>query len=69
MLQQKQKTMDETCTVGKKELVTKVSDKTGQLQSGVSEVLESLLETITSELAKGNNICLLYTSPSPRDRG
>lgn len=58
MAKQKENAVDETYTVGKKDLVAKVSDKTGQLQSEVSEVLESLLETITSELAKGNNIAI-----------
>ena len=32
-------------------------------------ILEALKEDISSEDVTTNSVCLLYTSPSPRDRG
>lgn len=45
-------------TITKRDVVTKVSDKTGLKQSDVSQVMESILETFVSELAKGNSVVM-----------
>lgn len=43
-------------TVTKKDLVLDVSNKTGMTKSDVKFVVESILESMSSELAKGNSI-------------
>ena len=45
-------------TVTKRELVTKLSNKTGLGQADVLNVLETLLETVTGELAQGNTVVM-----------
>jgi len=45
-------------TVTKRDLVTKLSNKTGLGQADVLKVLETLLDTITSELAQGNSVVM-----------
>jgi len=45
-------------TITKRDLVTKLSNKTGLGQSDVLNVLETLLETVTSELAEGNTVVI-----------
>ena len=47
-------------TITKTELVASIASATGQSQSAVSGVLDSLFSTVSEA-------CLLYTSPSPRD--
>ena len=56
--------------MNKSELCAAISGSTGVSQSDVDKVLKGLEETVTSAVcAGGDKICLLYTSPSPRDRG
>ncbi|MBT8036205.1 MAG: integration host factor subunit beta [Verrucomicrobiae bacterium] len=45
-------------TITKRDLVTKLSNKTGVGQAEVLHVLETLLDTMTSELAKGNSVVI-----------
>ncbi len=45
-------------TVTKRDLVTKLSNRTGLIQSDVCNVLECLLDTLIAELAKGNSVVL-----------
>ncbi len=45
-------------TVTKRDLVTKLSNKTGLGQAEVLNVLETLLETVTGELAQGNAVVI-----------
>ena len=45
-------------TVTKRDLVIKLSNKTGLGQADVLKVLESMLETVTGELAKGNTVVM-----------
>ena len=45
-------------TVTKRDLVTKLSNKTGLNQAEVLNVLETLLDTVTGELAKGNAVVM-----------
>jgi nucleoid DNA-binding protein len=45
-------------TITKRDLVTKLSNKTGMGQADVLNVLETLLDTMTGELAKGNSVVI-----------
>ena len=45
-------------TVTKRDLVTKLSNKTGLGQNDVLNVLETLLDTVTGELAEGNTVVI-----------
>ncbi|MGB0992055.1 MAG: HU family DNA-binding protein [Akkermansiaceae bacterium] len=45
-------------TVTKRDLVTKISNQTGQGQAEVLNVLETFLETVTTELAQGNSVVM-----------
>ena len=45
-------------TVTKRDLVIKLSNKTGIGQAEVLNVLETMMETITSELASGNAVVI-----------
>ena len=45
-------------TVTKRDLVTKLSNTTGLNQADVLNVLETLLDTVTGELAKGNSVVM-----------
>ncbi len=45
-------------TITKRDLVTKLSNKTGLGQAEVLNVLESMLDTVTGELAKGNSVVI-----------
>ncbi|MBK1790074.1 HU family DNA-binding protein [Persicirhabdus sediminis] len=45
-------------TITKRDLVMKLSNKTGLNQQEVMSVLESMLETVTEELAKGNSVVM-----------
>lgn len=45
-------------TVTKRDLVIKLSNKTGIGQAEVLNVLETMMETITSELATGNAVVM-----------
>jgi len=45
-------------TVTKRDLVIKLSNKTGLGQADVLKVLETMLETVTGELAKGNTVVM-----------
>jgi len=45
-------------TITKRDLVTQISNKTNMGQAQVLEVLETLLSTITTELADGNAVVI-----------
>ena len=45
-------------TVTKRDLVIKLSNKTGIGQAEVLQVLETMMDTITSELASGNAVVM-----------
>lgn len=45
-------------TVTKRDLVIKLSNKTGIGQAEVLKVIETMMETITSELASGNTVVM-----------
>jgi len=45
-------------TVTKRDLVIKLSNKTGLGQTEVLELLETLMDTVTGELAKGNSVVM-----------
>lgn len=45
-------------TITKRDLVIKISNKTGLVQSHVLDVLETMLDTVTEELAKGNTVVM-----------
>ena len=45
-------------TITKRDLVIKLSNKTGLGQADVLNVLETMLDTVTGELAKGNSVVM-----------
>ena len=62
----------------KADIVSEISKATGIDKASVLETVEKFMETVKDSLSNGENvylrgfgsfICLLYTSPSPRDRG
>ena len=53
-----------------KELVTELAARMGWTAQEVTETLSVLSSVVSSRLVDNDTIyCLLYTSPSPRDRG
>ncbi len=50
--------MAKTKTVSKAELVNEVADNTGLSKKAVKETMDSLLETMTDNIAKGNKVTL-----------
>ena len=44
--------------MNKKEIIKQISIKTGYSQKDITEVIESLLYTITDELARGNDVSI-----------
>jgi nucleoid DNA-binding protein len=44
--------------ITKRDLVIELSNRTGQTQSQVFDLLQSMLDLITEELAKGNDVTL-----------
>ena len=56
----------------KAEIVANISEKLGIEKVDVQLTVESLMKEIIDSLENGENVylrgCLLYTSPSPRDR-
>ena len=57
--------------MNKSELVAEIASKAGVTQADAGAVVDAMMDTIIAQVKKGGevNICLLYTSPSPRDRG
>ena len=51
----------------KSEFVTKISEKTGLTKKDVVAAIDAYNETVIEALKSGDSVCLLYTSPSPRD--
>ena len=45
-------------TITKRDLVIKLSDKTGFTQSDVSNIMDEMLDTMISELAQGNSVAI-----------
>ncbi|MGJ8678275.1 MAG: HU family DNA-binding protein [Akkermansiaceae bacterium] len=45
-------------TITKRDLVTQLSDKTGFTQADVTTIMDSMLDTVISELAKGNAVAI-----------
>lgn len=45
--------------MNKKNLIEKISDKTGRTKTVVSDVVENMIELITGELSEGNSVRLV----------
>lgn len=45
-------------TITKRDLIVQISDKTGLKQSDVTSVIDTMLDSVTGELAKGNSIAI-----------
>ena len=45
-------------TITKRHLITKMSDKTGLIQSDVTLVMDTMLDTLVGELAQGNSVAI-----------
>lgn len=45
-------------TITKRDLIVKMSDKTGLKQSDVTQVMDTMLDTLIGELAKGNSVAI-----------
>lgn len=50
--------MAKTKTVSKAELVSEVADSTGLSKKAVKETMDSLLDTMTANIARGNKVTL-----------
>ena len=52
----------------KSELVQRISAANPHLyQRDVENIVNAILNEIVAAMARGDRVCLLYTSPSPRD--
>lgn len=56
-------------SISKADLIKLVSDKTGQTNKAAGEVINALLETITDNVAKGNDVSVIgFGKFSPSER-
>ena len=54
--------------MNKSEFISAVAEKSGLSKVDAKKAVEAFVDTVSNELKEGGKVCLLYTSPSPRDK-